>query len=113
MTRLAEIKRENKCRLAAYLKNTQDVDINVDSIFDIQVKRLHEYKRQQLNALYVIHKYLEIKGGKLPKRPITQIFGAKAAPAYQIAKDIIHLILCLQKLIKEDPKLVNIFRLSW
>lgn len=104
LARLAEIKRENKCRLAAYLKSTQNAVLNVDSIFDIQVKRLHEYKRQQLNALYVIHKYLEIKDGKLPKRPITQIFGAKAAPAYQIAKDIIHLILCLQKLINKDPE---------
>lgn len=103
LRRLPQIKRENKERLAEYLERTQNIHLNVDSVFDIQVKRLHEYKRQQLNALYVIHKYLDIKRGNLPKRPITQIFGAKAAPAYQIAKDIIHLILCLQKLIEKDP----------
>ena len=82
----------------------QNVTINENSIFDIQIKRLHEYKRQQLNALYAIHKYLEIKAGKIPKRPIVLLFGAKAAPAYVIAKDIIHLILCLQRLIEKDRK---------
>ena len=82
----------------------QNVTINENSIFDIQIKRLHEYKRQQLNALYVIHKYLEIKAGKKPSTPITIIFGAKAAPAYTIAQDIIHLILCLQQLINNDPE---------
>lgn len=80
------------------MKDTQNIEINENSIFDIQVKRLHEYKRQQLNALYVIHKYLEIKAGAVPATPLTVIFGAKAAPAYVIAKDIIHLLLCLQKL---------------
>lgn len=101
---LLEIKHQNKLALKAYLKETQNVDIDENSIYDIQIKRLHEYKRQQMNALYVIHKYLEIKRGKKPARPITVIFGAKAAPAYVIAKDIIHLILCLQKLVNEDPK---------
>ena len=98
------IKQENKERLADYISQKQGISIPTDSIFDIQVKRLHEYKRQQLNALYAIHKYLEIKGGKIPKRPITLIFGAKAAPAYTIAKDIIHLILCLQELTAKDPQ---------
>lgn len=102
LNRLTAIKKENKHELACYLKKTQDISLNEDSIFDIQIKRLHEYKRQQLNVLYAIHKYLEIKGGKRPKRPITLIFGAKAAPAYTIAKDIIHLILCLQRLIEKD-----------
>ena len=102
--KLLEIKKENKRVLAAYLKETQGVEIDENSIFDIQVKRLHEYKRQQMNALYVIHKYLEIKEGKKPSIPITVIFGAKAAPAYVIAKDIIHLILCLQEVINKDPE---------
>lgn len=102
--KLLEIKKENKRVLAAYLKETQGVEIDENSIFDIQVKRLHEYKRQQMNALYVIHKYLEIKEGKKPSTPITVIFGAKAAPAYVIAKDIIHLILCLQEVINNDPE---------
>ncbi len=103
LNRLLEIKQNNKHRLAVYLKETQGIELDEDSIFDIQVKRLHEYKRQQLNALYAIHKYKEIKRGKRPVRPITMIFGAKAAPAYTIAKDIIHLILCLQELIRNDP----------
>ena len=103
LQRLLDIKQENKRALAAYLKATQGVTVNADSIFDIQSKRLHEYKRQQLNALYIIHKYLEIKSGKLPATPITVIFGAKAAPAYVIAKDIIHLILCLADIIDNDP----------
>nr|WP_317407692.1 glycogen/starch/alpha-glucan family phosphorylase [Fournierella massiliensis] len=102
--RLRRIKTENKQELARYLKATQGVELNADSIFDIQVKRLHEYKRQQMNALYAIYKYLEIKAGKIPARPITMIFGAKAAPAYTIAKDIIHLILCLSQLIENDPQ---------
>ncbi len=101
---LLEIKHHNKLVLKHYLKETQGIDVDENSIFDIQIKRLHEYKRQQMNALYVIHKYLEIKKGKLPTTPITVIFGAKAAPAYVIAKDIIHLILCLEKLINEDPQ---------
>ena len=102
--RLLSIKDQKKAELAQYLKETQGLEINPDSIFDIQIKRLHEYKRQQLNALYLIHKYLEIKKGRKPTTPITAIFGAKAAPAYVIAKDIIHLILCLQQIIKEDPE---------
>ena len=100
---LLSVKQEKKHQLAAYLARTQGISLNAESIFDIQVKRLHEYKRQQLNALYVICKYLEIKSGKIPKTPITVIFGAKAAPAYTIAQDIIHLILCLQELIRNDP----------
>ncbi|MBR0381843.1 MAG: glycogen/starch/alpha-glucan family phosphorylase [Eubacterium sp.] len=103
LARLLSIKTEKKKQLANYLKETQNITINPDSIFDIQVKRLHEYKRQQLNILYVIDKYFEIKEGKLPAKPITVLFGAKAAPAYTIAKDIIHLILCMQKVIASDP----------
>ena len=102
--RLLSIKDQKKAELAQYLKETQGLEINPNSIFDIQIKRLHEYKRQQLNALYLIHKYLEIKKGHKPTTPITAIFGAKAAPAYVIAKDIIHLILCLRQIIKEDPE---------
>ena len=97
------IKMGKKKELAAYLKTHENVEVDPDSIFDIQVKRLHEYKRQQMNALYIIHKYLEIKGGKKPVRPLTFIFGAKAAPAYVIAKDIIHLLLVLQEIINNDP----------
>ncbi len=97
------IKKTKKKELVQYLKEHEGVDVDPDSIFDIQVKRLHEYKRQQMNALYIIHKYLEIKGGKKPTRPITFIFGAKAAPAYVIAKDIIHLILVLQEIVNNDP----------
>ncbi|MBE6859239.1 MAG: glycogen/starch/alpha-glucan phosphorylase [Ruminococcus sp.] len=104
LNQLLAVKQEKKHQLAAYLAKTQSISINADSIFDIQVKRLHEYKRQQLNALYVICKYLEIKSGKTPKTPITVLFGAKAAPAYTIAQDIIHLILCLQQLIANDPE---------
>ena len=97
---LAEIKEIKKKELAAYVKETEGVTLNPDSIFDIQIKRLHEYKRQQMNALYIIHKYLEIKRGKKPSTPLTFIFGAKAAPAYIIAQDIIHLILVLQEIVK-------------
>ncbi len=104
LNQLLAVKQEKKHQLAAYLAKTQGISLNADSIFDIQVKRLHEYKRQQLNALYVICKYLEIKSGKTPKTPITVLFGAKAAPAYTIAQDIIHLILCLQQLIANDPE---------
>ena len=102
--RLLDIKAQKKAELAKYLEETQGITINPDSIFDIQIKRLHEYKRQQMNALYLIHKYLEIKKGKKPTTPITAIFGAKAAPAYIIAKDIIHMILCLQQIIEKDPE---------
>jgi len=104
LNRLQEIKRDNKRSLAEYLRTTQGLEIDENSIFDIQIKRLHEYKRQQMNALYVIHKYLEIKRGHRPSTPITVIFGAKAAPAYVIAKDIIHLILCLQEVVNNDPE---------
>lgn len=101
---LLDIKYNNKVELKKYLKKVQNIDINENSIFDIQIKRLHEYKRQQMNALYIIYKYLEIKKGNIPQTPITVIFGAKAAPAYTIAKDIIHLILCLQELIENDEE---------
>lgn len=104
LKQLLEIKSAKKMELKKALMEKQNVTINENSIFDIQIKRLHEYKRQQLNALYVIHKYLEIKAGKKPSTPITVIFGAKAAPAYIIAQDIIHLILCLQQLINNDPE---------
>lgn len=104
LRRLLAIKDSRKQILARYLYETQGIRLNPDSIFDMQVKRLHEYKRQQMNALYLIHKYLEIKGGKKPAAPITAIFGAKAAPAYVIAKDIIHLLLCLQEIIDNDPQ---------
>ena len=104
LDRLVEIKHANKEALCKYLEETQGVKVNPDTIFDIQIKRLHEYKRQQLNALYIIDKYLEIKAGKIPAAPVTAIFGAKAAPAYVIAKDIIHLILCLQEIINNDPE---------
>ena len=99
---LLEIKTDNKRNLAEYLKQTQGIEINPQSIFDIQIKRLHEYKRQQMNALYIIYKYFDIKAGNIPKTPVTVIFGAKAAPAYTIAKDIIHLILTLSKVIEAD-----------
>ncbi len=104
LDRLAEIKMNRKKDLAAYVKEAEGVVLNPESIFDIQVKRLHEYKRQQMNALYIIHKYLEIKGGKKPSTPLTFIFGAKAAPAYVIAQDIIHLLLVLQEIINNDPE---------
>ena len=110
LEKLLEIKHKNKEALCAYLKDTQDIEVSPDTIFDIQVKRLHEYKRQQLNALYIIDKYLEIKAGKIPAAPVTAIFGAKAAPAYVIAKDIIHLILCLQEIINNDPEVNKYLR---
>ncbi|HEL1013565.1 TPA: glycogen/starch/alpha-glucan family phosphorylase [Streptococcus equi subsp. zooepidemicus] len=102
--RLAEIKHHNKLSLKRYLKDNKGIELDEHSIIDTQIKRFHEYKRQQMNALYVIHKYLEIKKGNLPKRKITVIFGGKAAPAYIIAQDIIHLILCLSELINNDPE---------
>lgn len=102
--RLAEIKHHNKVALKRYLKDNKGIELDEHSIIDTQIKRFHEYKRQQMNALYVIHKYLEIKKGNLPKRKITVIFGGKAAPAYIIAQDIIHLILCLSELINNDPE---------
>lgn len=100
---IAQIKMNRKKDLVAYVQEKEGVTLNPDSIFDIQIKRLHEYKRQQMNALYIIHKYLEIKRGKKPTRPITFIFGAKAAPAYVIAQDIIHLLLVLQEIVNNDP----------
>ena len=103
LDQIAQIKMNRKQDLVAYVKETEGVTLNPDSIFDIQIKRLHEYKRQQMNALYIIHKYLEIKAGKKPVRPITFIFGAKAAPAYIIAQDIIHLLLVLQEIVNNDP----------
>ncbi len=103
LDRIAEIKMNRKKDLAAYVKEMEDVTLNPESVFDIQVKRLHEYKRQQMNALYIIHKYLEIKSGKKPVRPLTFIFGAKAAPAYVIAQDIIHLLLVLEEIVNNDP----------
>ena len=104
LARMQAIKDDKKKALVAYLKEKEGVDVDPTSIFDIQIKRLHEYKRQQMNALYIIHKYLEIKGGKKPARPMTFIFGAKAAPAYIIAQDIIHLLLCLQEIVANDPE---------
>lgn len=103
LDQIAQIKMNRKQELVAYVKENEGVTLNPDSIFDIQIKRLHEYKRQQMNALYIIHKYLEIKAGKKPVRPITFIFGAKAAPAYIIAQDIIHLLLVLQEIVNNDP----------
>ncbi|MGN0427493.1 MAG: glycogen/starch/alpha-glucan phosphorylase [Agathobacter sp.] len=104
LDKLLAVKHEKKKQLEAYLLEKQGIEIDTHSIIDIQIKRLHEYKRQQMNAIYVIHKYFEIKAGKKPGRPITVLFGAKAAPAYIIAKDIIHLILCLQEIINNDPE---------
>ncbi len=104
LDKIIYVKHEKKKELAEYVKRTQNIDLDTHSVFDIQVKRLHEYKRQQMNALYVIHKYFEIKNGKKPGRPVTVIFGAKSAPAYAIAKDIIHLILCLQEIVNKDPE---------
>ena len=104
LNRMEAIKKEKKQALAAFIKEKEGVDIDPDSVFDIQAKRLHEYKRQQMNALYIIHKYLEIKKGKKPSTPVTYIFGAKAAPAYIIAQDIIHLLLVLQDIVNNDPE---------
>lgn len=110
LEKLLRIKSENKKALKNYMLSAHKTDINENSVFDIQIKRLHEYKRQQLNALYVINKYLEIKSGKIPETPITAIFGAKAAPAYKTAKDIIHLILCLSSLSEEDEEVKKYLR---
>ena len=101
---IVAIKKNKKKELVEYIKEAEGVELNPDSIFDIQIKRLHEYKRQQMNALYIIHKYLEIKAGKKPSTPLTFIFGAKAAPAYVIAQDIIHLLLVMQEIINKDPE---------
>jgi len=101
---LLNVKQTKKTEFKQYLQDKEGITIDDHSIFDVQVKRLHEYKRQQMNALYIIYKYMDIKAGNKPKTPITMIFGAKAAPAYTIAKDIIHLILCLSELISKDPE---------
>lgn len=101
---LESIKQHNKRKLQRHLQKTQGIDVNVDSIFDVQIKRIHEYKRQQMNVLYVIHKYLDIKAGNVPERPLTVFFGGKAAPAYTAAQDIIHLILVLSQVIKHDKE---------
>ncbi|MGN0346080.1 MAG: glycogen/starch/alpha-glucan phosphorylase [Lachnospiraceae bacterium] len=111
LEKLAAIKMEKKQQLIAHIKENENVELDPNSIFDIQIKRMHEYKRQQMNALYIIHKYLEIKKGKVPKRPISFIFGAKAAPAYIIAQDIIHLLLCMQEIINKDPKVNKYMKL--
>ena len=103
INRIMSVKEEKKKQLCDYIKAHENIELDPGSIFDIQIKRMHEYKRQQMNALYIIHKYLEIKDGKKPARPISFIFGAKAAPAYVIAQDIIHLILCLQEIVNNDP----------
>ena len=104
LNKIAAIKKKKKEELSVYIEKNEGVTLNPDSIFDIQIKRLHEYKRQQMNALYIIHKYLEIKKGKKPSTPVSFIFGAKAAPAYVIAQDIIHLLLVLQEIVNNDPK---------
>ncbi len=121
LDRMLAIKAENKRALADTLRREQGIEMDPESVFDIQVKRLHEYKRQQMNALYVIRKYLDIKAGHTPERPVTVIFGAKAAPAYVMAKHIIHLILCLRQLIENDPQvrpwlrvvMVENYNVSW
>ena len=104
LSELTAVKKANKEALADWLLHTQKVSVNTDAVFDIQSKRLHEYKRQQLNLLYLIHQYYEIKAGHLPAVPLVSIFGAKAAPAYTIAKDIIHALLTLSKFIAADPE---------
>ena len=121
LEKMVSIKADNKRALAGALSRKQGITLDPESVFDIQVKRLHEYKRQQMNALYVIRKYLDIKAGRLPQRPVTVIFGAKAAPAYVMAKHIIHLILCLRQLIENDPQvrpwlqvvMVENYNVSW
>ena len=104
LSKAEQIKYNNKVRFAKMIKKTQNIDIDPNSIVDIQVKRMHEYKRQQMNALWLIHKYLSIKNGETSARPLTVVFGGKAAPAYYQAKCVIHLILCLQELINNDPE---------
>ena len=110
LANILKIKQDAKKRCAEFIKANTGEEINTHSVYDIQIKRLHEYKRQQMNALYAIYKYMDIKSGNKPKTPITMVFGAKAAPAYIIAKDIIHLILCLQELIDNDPEVSPYFK---
>ncbi len=112
LNRLIKIKHSNKLKLKDFILNNRNIKIDENSIFDIQAKRLHEYKRQQMNVLYLIDKYLDIKKGTIPKTPITAIFGAKAAPAYTIAKDIIHLILCMEKLISGDREVTEHLKIA-
>lgn len=111
LSELDRIKTENKQKLAAWLKKTQGIDLDTNAIFDVQIKRLHQYKRQQMNALYAIWKYLDIKKGNKPARPLVMIFAAKAAPAYTLAKDTIHMLICLSKLIDSDPEVSPYFKL--
>jgi starch phosphorylase len=111
LDQLLEIKTNAKKICKDFVLENTGIEIDENSVFDIQIKRLHEYKRQQLNALYIIYKYLEIKDGKKPEKPITFIFGAKAAPAYYIAKDIIHLLLTLETLIQNDPDVAPYMKL--
>lgn len=108
---LLDVKGQNKERLAAWLRAEKNIQVDPHSIFDIQVKRMHQYKRQQMNALYAIWKYLQIKRGNVPNRPVTMVFGAKAAPAYTLAKDTIALLLALSGLIADDPEVSPWLRL--
>ena len=108
---LDEIRMRNKMALAEYIEGAEDVALDPYGIFDIQIKRLHEYKRQQMNALYIIHKYLEVRSGKRPKRPLNFIFGGKAAPAYVLAKDVIHLLLVLADIINNDPDVNSVLHM--
>ena len=113
LSKIRTIKKDNKKQLAAWLANKQGIQLNTDAMFSIQSKRLHEYKRQQLNLLFLIHEYLEIKAGHVPATPLVSIFGAKAAPAYIIAKDIIHGLLTLSQVISEDPQVSRWLQLAF
>ncbi|HBO62369.1 MAG TPA: glycogen/starch/alpha-glucan family phosphorylase [Candidatus Olsenella avistercoris] len=110
---LLDVKRANKAALAEWLRSSQDIEVDPDSVFDVQVKRMHQYKRQQMNALYAIWKYLQIKRGNVPSRPVTMIFGAKAAPAYTLAKDTIALLLALGRLVSSDVQVAPWLRLAF
>ena len=113
LSKIRTIKKDNKKQLAAWLADKQGIQLNTDAMFSIQSKRLHEYKRQQLNLLFLIHEYLEIKAGHVPATPLVSIFGAKAAPAYIIAKDIIHGLLTLSQVISEDPQVSRWLQLAF
>lgn len=113
LSKIRTIKKDNKKQLAAWLADKQGIRLNTDALFSIQSKRLHEYKRQQLNLLFLIHEYLEIKAGHVPATPLVSIFGAKAAPAYIIAKDIIHGLLTLSQVISEDPQVSRWLQLAF
>ncbi len=110
---LLDVKRANKAALAEWLRSSQGIEVDPDSVFDVQVKRMHQYKRQQMNALYAIWKYLQIKRGNVPSRPVTMIFGAKAAPAYTLAKDTIALLLALGRLVSSDAQVAPWLRLAF